>query len=524
MKRTFVELSGLGLLTMFLLGCGNGNSNGGSALPGDTSGGQTLNFGGLITRIAGTAQPPVTSGGAGTVVTGVAGGLVSSLLYARANTTLAETRIAFQSFRDGNYEIYTMNTDGTGQMRLTNNSADDAIPSWSPDGSKIVFYSNRDGNNEIYVMNADGTGQTRLTNNGFTDGDPSWSPDGSKIAFTSNRDGNFEIYTMNLDGSAQTRITNIAGNDVYPSWSPNGSRILFHSSRDGNVEIYTMNPDGTGQTRLTNNSATDADPSWSPDGTKIAFESLRDGNSEIYVMNANGTGQTRLTNQAAEDASAWWSPDGSRIIFHTIRDSNFEIYSMNPNGSGQTRLTTNTDIDIWAHWSPLQSKRELIGDRGQLGAAAAGFLYGQSGNAITSVVTFDTPDASRINARITTQTGITPGLSNYIFTITSSDTLTKLTYINSYYDGPKIVVGVGGITASPSGAIVSFNSTGQVSSVLPYIANRASGAPSASVENGAQVLRGKFLGVWDEAGKNRALGGATEVKIDVTTGKLLLVK
>ena len=98
-------------------------------------------------------------------------------------------KIAFRSDRDGNGEIYVMNADGTNQTRLTNNSAEDIWPSWSPDGTKIAFMSDRDGNGEIYVMNADGTNQTRLTNNSATEYCPSWSPDGTKIVFMSNRDG-----------------------------------------------------------------------------------------------------------------------------------------------------------------------------------------------------------------------------------------------------------------------------------------------------------------------------------------------
>lgn len=85
-------------------------------------------------------------------------------------------QIAFFSDRDGNAEIYVMNADGTDQTRLTNNSAFDWDPDWSPDGTRIAFYSNRDGNPEICVMNADGTDQTRLTYNSADDGDPAWRP------------------------------------------------------------------------------------------------------------------------------------------------------------------------------------------------------------------------------------------------------------------------------------------------------------------------------------------------------------
>ena len=69
-----------------------------------------------------------------------------------------------------------MNADGSGVARLTNNSADDYLASWSPDGRRIAFISTRDGNFEIYAMNADGSGVARLTNNSADDRAPSWGP------------------------------------------------------------------------------------------------------------------------------------------------------------------------------------------------------------------------------------------------------------------------------------------------------------------------------------------------------------
>jgi hypothetical protein len=74
-----------------------------------------------------------------------------------------QTKIAFVSNRDGNFEIYVMNADGSKQKRLTNNPGFDGVPSWSPDGKEIAFASDRDRNHEIYVMNADGSAQKRLT-------------------------------------------------------------------------------------------------------------------------------------------------------------------------------------------------------------------------------------------------------------------------------------------------------------------------------------------------------------------------
>src|SRR5262249_3205389 len=84
----------------------------------------------------------------------------------------------------------------------------DAEPAFSPDGTKIAFNSYRDGNYEIYVMNSDGTNQTRLTSDAAKDWYPTWSSDGTKIYFDSQRTGHDEIFQMNADGSNVIQITN----------------------------------------------------------------------------------------------------------------------------------------------------------------------------------------------------------------------------------------------------------------------------------------------------------------------------
>lgn len=67
-----------------------------------------------------------------------------------------------------------MNANGSAQTRLTNISAPDAQPAWSPDGTKIAFTSNRVGDSQIWVMNADGSGATNISNNEENDHHPQW--------------------------------------------------------------------------------------------------------------------------------------------------------------------------------------------------------------------------------------------------------------------------------------------------------------------------------------------------------------
>ncbi len=289
--------------------------------------------------------------------------LVIPLLSACQKPAVNE-QIAFESYRDGNAEIYMVDEDGENLVNLTQNAAYDGMPAWSPDGKRLAFTSERDGNPDVYILDMDSGEVTRVTYGGGFNVDPTWSPDGERLLFLSNRTyrvreeggslevvANPKLWRMKPDGTWPERMTSELGLDMFGDWAPDSERIVFMSTRDANEEIYLRSADGT-EENLTSHPARDTNPAWSPDGKRVAFMSDREGNMEIYLLDLETRKLINLTNNPAEDGDPAWSPDGKRLAFVSDRDGNIEVYTMDADGSNVKRLTNNPEDDIHPQWRP----------------------------------------------------------------------------------------------------------------------------------------------------------------------------
>jgi Tol biopolymer transport system component len=116
--------------------------------------------------------------------------------------------------------------------RLNFSTRDDYAARFSPDGQRIAIESSRSGNYEIWICDSEGRNPVQLTSFGDSPvGSPSWSPDGRQVAFDSRRDGQADIYTMSAQGG-QPRQSKRKVDEVRQA-GHDGHWIYFGSNRTG---------------------------------------------------------------------------------------------------------------------------------------------------------------------------------------------------------------------------------------------------------------------------------------------------
>ncbi|MFJ5990391.1 amidohydrolase family protein [Lentzea sp. NPDC092896] len=271
-------------------------------------------------------------------------------------------RIAFQSYRDGNYHLYVIGLDGHGLKQLTQGKYDHREPAFSPDGKQIAFVSDRAGSYGVHVLDLATNAITQLTGVPDEAAAPQWSADGRRIIFTV---GNAAIDTVTSDGKRERLVTAPAGTQLFgaafgpgdqPSYTQmkpgqadlvlgttaitskedvfgfapvwNGDSVLYTSdgklrSRTGgavkDIPFEATVPVRTTRRQHRTKNLTGgtvkgiASPVVSPDGTKIAFRAL----NALYLL--SGGKATKLTDNRYFDSDPDFSPDGTKLLYTSDR-------------------------------------------------------------------------------------------------------------------------------------------------------------------------------------------------------------
>lgn len=233
--------------------------------------------------------------------------------------------LAYAAGRLGSKAIHKRNVH-TGEVTvLTDGTNDEHWPAWSPLGDKIAIARKTPGEMyDVYIMNTDGSGLLKLTNWPYSDRFPAWSWDGQWIAFSSDRFYSSEdLYIVRPDDPDSVRLvvrTNDPGqdkgdkaNEIYPSWSPDGWIYYTYSyqdaPKDGFDYLYRIRPDGSGQTLVFDDGYERWIPSFSPDGRCFSFYSKMGGiDKEVWKWCAGMGAAVNLTDNpdhVGDEYSAW---------------------------------------------------------------------------------------------------------------------------------------------------------------------------------------------------------------------------
>ncbi len=212
--------------------------------------------------------------------------------------------IVFVSDRGGALDIWKMHAGGSHLRRLTDDSHPDADPRFSPDGKRIMYTSLRGGFPEVWMMNRDRSGPVRVTEGAQA----AWSPDGKSIIFIRDE----KAYIRELDSGDERRVTPETWERCgVPAWSPDGKQLAVASRHLGTIGIFILSVDGNKYHQLQTEDAC-CTPHWSGDGERIVFQTVK---GHIHQVDAKNGSEEQLTFGADIQHDARYSPDGSMIVF-----------------------------------------------------------------------------------------------------------------------------------------------------------------------------------------------------------------
>jgi len=256
--------------------------------------------------------------------------------------------IAFQSNRDGNMEIYTLDLTTRYERRITHHPARDELPTFGPNGKRLAFNSTRNDSSDrpeaekmrdIYSCDPEGNNLTRFTDTTDDDWYPRFHPKKEQLVFVSTRDDIREIqfsqqwsdlYLLDLNRGELERLTNDKYQTGCPAFTPDGKAIIFNSNvNDEKFHLYRLELNSAKIEQLTFHQANDAAPDLDKSGKRIVFFSDINGNFDLFLFNLFNNEIQQLTCQGFDEAYPRFSPDGNRIVYQAKVRTKYHLFLLN---------------------------------------------------------------------------------------------------------------------------------------------------------------------------------------------------
>jgi Tol biopolymer transport system component len=269
--------------------------------------------------------------------------------------------IVFDSKRNGQFDLWKMRPDGSGEVRLTDTPEWETCPDWSPDGTAIVFARKEPGSDDatgdIHLMDADGSNERLLVKNGTA---PQFTPDGKGIVFER---GRVDILRYDLRSGSVRRLVPPPGRPAFPfhmikpRLSPDGLTAAFISDKWGMWNAWAMDLTGR-QTHI----GAGCQPTWTPDGKRIFFVTdTRYQENALWVYDWPEGPARRFLSLSGTYRIAYFpsvSDDGRWLLFaacpfnqHDHSSAHYQIFILDLAGGEPVRLSHNEYTERWPRLS-----------------------------------------------------------------------------------------------------------------------------------------------------------------------------
>jgi Tol biopolymer transport system component len=241
-----------------------------------------------------------------------------SLLPLGADWT-ADGKIVYSTINNGNADIWTINSDASGQKQMTSDTNADALPKISADGKFIYFLSNRTGLMSVWRMNSDGTNLQRLSENQEVFS-LNLSPDGKEIFYTVRAENIYTqtLWKMSADGKYAKELTEKSA--VLPKISPDGKTIAcyFPSTETQTLKLTILSAENGAILRQIETPASENWYlfDWKNDGQNLILAVKQNGASELWLQPIDGKPATKLKDFPNENFFRLAvSKDGEKLFY-----------------------------------------------------------------------------------------------------------------------------------------------------------------------------------------------------------------